>query len=151
MLLARSGVLLLTWTDPTGALGKLRRQLHHTFPGACSKQSNIIHTSLFRVVETPLSEAAAAAEQATGASQQQHSSQLSVEAVAAITAACERWTEKVGGGGAGWQRWGGMAVWLVWEGWWGGVGWGGGLAGSRSCSAKTARAMLMLADRLRGH
>lgn len=128
MLLARSGVLLLTWTDPTGALGKLRRQLHHTFPGACSKQSNIIHTSLFRVVETPLSEAAAAAEQATGASQQQHSSQLSVEAVAAITAACERWTEKVGGGGSRLAAVGryGCVAGLGGVVGWGGVGWGAG-------------------------
>eukprot|EP00775_Hariotina_reticulata_P014571 gene14571-14700_t len=28
LLLARSGVLLLTWTDPSGRLARLRQQLH---------------------------------------------------------------------------------------------------------------------------
>ncbi|KAF6252861.1 hypothetical protein COO60DRAFT_1643656 [Scenedesmus sp. NREL 46B-D3] len=53
VLLSRSGVLLLTWSDPSGALARLRRSLQGSFPGACSKQSSIIHTSLFRIVEAP--------------------------------------------------------------------------------------------------
>jgi hypothetical protein len=100
VLLARSGVLLLAWSDPSGALAALRRSLQGRFPGACSKQSSIIHTSLFRIVEAP----AAVAERQQ---QQQHDSQegggssssaccpLSEAAVAAVSAACERWTDKV--------------------------------------------------------
>ncbi|WIA44262.1 hypothetical protein OEZ86_010565 [Tetradesmus obliquus] len=101
VLLARSGVLLLTWSDPSGALARLRSTLHSSFPGACSKQSSIIHTSLFRILGTPASSADGAVKQ----SQQQTSQQggcaagapLSDAAVASISAACERWTRQLRG------------------------------------------------------
>jgi hypothetical protein len=99
VLLARSGVLLLAWSDPSGALAALRRSLHGRFPGACSKQSSIIHTSLFRIVEAPAAGAERQQQEQLHGSQQGSSSaccrQLSEAAVAAVSAACERWTGKV--------------------------------------------------------
>jgi hypothetical protein len=38
VVLASSGTLLLTWTDPTGAVAALRQGLHAAFPGATHKQ-----------------------------------------------------------------------------------------------------------------
>jgi hypothetical protein len=103
VLLARSGVLLLTWSDPSGALSRLRGSLHSSFPGACSKQSSIVHTSLFRIVETPAS-SNGSAESCQQRQQQQldlqecsaAAAQLSTADVGIITAACEQWTQKVG-------------------------------------------------------
>jgi hypothetical protein len=107
VLLARSGVLLLTWSDPTGALARLRGSLHSSFLGACSKQSSIIHTSLFRIVETPSSSSSSADWSAEPGRQQQQQQQLgqpevsatgvqlSGAAAASISAACERWTQQV--------------------------------------------------------
>ncbi|WIA23749.1 hypothetical protein OEZ85_000427 [Tetradesmus obliquus] len=100
-LLARSGVLLLTWSDPSGALARLRSTLHSSFPGACSKQSSIIHTSLFRILGTP----ASSPDGAGRPSQQQTSEQevsaagapLSDAAIQSISAACERWTQQLRG------------------------------------------------------
>jgi hypothetical protein len=51
--MARGGTLLLGWVDPTGVVDQLRHSLQKTFPGASSKQSNIIHTSLLRIIQTP--------------------------------------------------------------------------------------------------
>ncbi|GBF98403.1 hypothetical protein Rsub_10468 [Raphidocelis subcapitata] len=78
VLLARSGTLLLTWTDPTpGATAALRRALLEAFPGApAARQPDIIHSSLFRIL-TP--------------------AQLGPEAMAAIAAEAARWTERVRG------------------------------------------------------
>lgn len=104
VLLARSGVLLLTWSDPSGALARLRASLHSRFPGACSKQSSIIHTSLFRITGTP---AVSDVESGQPGQQQQQllgqgearpaGAQLSDAAVASISAACERWTQQLQG------------------------------------------------------
>jgi hypothetical protein len=98
VLLARSGVLLLAWSDASGALAALRRSLHGRFPGACSKQSSIIHTSLFRIVEAPAGAERQQQEQLHDSQTGSSSAccqQLSQAAVAAVSAACERWTGKV--------------------------------------------------------
>lgn len=71
-------MLLITWTEvgESNVLPDLRRRLREAFPGASSKQSTIIHSSLLRILSpTP----------------------LGAEAVSAISAACERWTEKLRG------------------------------------------------------
>jgi hypothetical protein len=47
-----TGTLLLGWSDPSGTVARLRQDLAAAFPGASSKQSNIIHTSLLRIVTT---------------------------------------------------------------------------------------------------
>uniref|UniRef100_A0A383VDX6 Uncharacterized protein n=1 Tax=Tetradesmus obliquus TaxID=3088 RepID=A0A383VDX6_TETOB len=102
VLLARSGVLLLTWSDPNGALARLRGSLHSSFPGACSKQSSIIHTSLFRIVGTPA--VSDVGSEQPGQQQQQllgeaeaAGAKMSAAAVANISAACERWTQQLQG------------------------------------------------------
>lgn len=55
VVLTRQGTLLLTWLDPSGTLAQLRSALKITFPGASSRQPNIIHTSLLRIVAAPCS------------------------------------------------------------------------------------------------
>jgi hypothetical protein len=62
VLLARSGTLLLTWLDPTGAVAAVRSAMKAAFPGACSRQASIIHTSLARVAALPPSRRTAARE-----------------------------------------------------------------------------------------
>ena len=76
VLLARSGTLLLTWTDPTGEVSHLRHQLVTRLPGATSRQATIIHTSLARIV-TPEA--------------------LPSDVVQRIAAAAEKWTQVVRG------------------------------------------------------
>lgn len=100
VLLARSGVLLLTWSDPSGALARLRGSLHSSFPGACRKQSIIIHTSLFRIVGTPAvsdvgSEQPGQQQQQLLGEDEAAGAKLSAAAVANISAACEQWTQQV--------------------------------------------------------
>lgn len=101
VLLACSGVLLLTWSDPSGALARLRGSLHSSFPGACSKQSSIIHTSLFRILGTPASSADGVGRPSQQQTSQQEASAagtpLSGAAIQSISAACERWTQQLRG------------------------------------------------------
>lgn len=80
VVLAKSGVLLLTWTDPTGALTALRRRLRDHFPGHSPKQPFTIHTSLWRIVGPP-------------------GAQLPPDAVRAVAGEARRWTEQVGSAG----------------------------------------------------
>ncbi|GFR49436.1 hypothetical protein Agub_g11494, partial [Astrephomene gubernaculifera] len=75
---ASSGVLLLTWTEvgEGAAISGLRHRLRETFPGASTKQATIIHSSLLRIVSSePLGRAA----------------------VEEVSAACQRWTERLRG------------------------------------------------------
>lgn len=74
VLLASSGTLLLTWTDPAGAVDDVRRLCHERFPGASAKQPNIIHTSLFRILTAR---------------------QLDRDVIEAVHQACGRWTDQV--------------------------------------------------------
>lgn len=48
--MADSGTLVLTWTDPCGEISLLRKQLSMSFPGKPTPQSNIIHSSVIRVL-----------------------------------------------------------------------------------------------------
>lgn len=48
--MADTGTLVLTWTDPCGGIARLRKDLSDSFPGKPRAQSNIIHTSLIRVL-----------------------------------------------------------------------------------------------------
>ncbi|GFH19403.1 uncharacterized protein HaLaN_16345 [Haematococcus lacustris] len=74
VVLARTGTLLMTWRDETGAVTGLRQALRRTFPGACAKQANIIHTSLLRILGP---------------------AQLPRETIAAIVALCDKLTAKL--------------------------------------------------------
>ena len=76
VVLARSGTLLLLWADPSGGLTRLRAALRNRFPGAPSKQSNIAHTSLFRVTTAR---------------------PLDAGSVAALAAEAEKWTRQLKG------------------------------------------------------
>lgn len=49
-LMAETGTLLLTWTDPCGAVSQMRKDLVSSFPGKPTSQAKIIHTSLLRVL-----------------------------------------------------------------------------------------------------
>ncbi|KAG2494072.1 hypothetical protein HYH03_007715 [Edaphochlamys debaryana] len=75
---ASTGVLLLTWTEvgTNSIVTDLRARLRKAFPGASTKQASIIHSSLLRIV-TP--------------------HPLGAAAVEAVSAACERWTERLRG------------------------------------------------------
>eukprot|EP00210_Caulerpa_lentillifera_P001830 g1760.t1 len=48
--LAESGVLLALWVDETEVCFDLRNQLRAEFPDAPSKQTSILHSSLFRII-----------------------------------------------------------------------------------------------------
>ena len=48
ILLADSGVLLAVWLDETDAITQIRHQFRSHCPNAPAKQTNIIHTTLFR-------------------------------------------------------------------------------------------------------
>uniref|UniRef100_A0A7R9VQP7 Uncharacterized protein n=1 Tax=Chlamydomonas euryale TaxID=1486919 RepID=A0A7R9VQP7_9CHLO len=76
VVMAASGTLLLTWVDPTGNVAALRESLHAAFPGACTKQARIIHSSLLRVLSDE---------------------QLSSDDVRKVNDVCERWTAKLRG------------------------------------------------------
>mmetsp|Transcript_13786 Transcript_13786/g.29733 ORF Transcript_13786/g.29733 Transcript_13786/m.29733 type:complete len:359 (-) Transcript_13786:849-1925(-) len=76
VVMANSGTLLITWTDPSGYVEDLRQRLKTAFPGATSKQASIIHTSLMRIVD---------------------SEQLTPGVVAAVGAKCKEWTDKLRG------------------------------------------------------
>lgn len=108
-----TGTLLLGWTDPSGTVAGLRQQLAATFPGASSKQSNIIHTSLLRVVTTPTPQQQKQQQQqhldeaeqspavgsdggssSDGDPQQQQQQQLPAAVVAAVSELCERLTRQ---------------------------------------------------------
>ena len=77
-MLTRSGTLILGWTDAGGADGvnELRAALRTAFPGATHRQPAIIHTTLFRIVSPEA---------------------LPADAIAAIGAECQRWTERLAG------------------------------------------------------
>ncbi|PNH06223.1 hypothetical protein TSOC_007410 [Tetrabaena socialis] len=79
---AASGVLLLTWTEvgEGAVIPDLRRRLREAFPGASTKQATIIHSSMLRI------------------------------AVAAISAAAERWSARLRG-----TRYSPAALWLIRE------------------------------------
>lgn len=47
-LLGDSGVLLALWFDETESVANIRRQFRTEYPKAPTKQTNIIHTSIFR-------------------------------------------------------------------------------------------------------
>jgi hypothetical protein len=79
VLLARSGVLLLCWRDISGGVAALRARLRAAFPGACSRQSDIVHSTLFRLLSTP------------------GGAPLTAPAAAALEAACERATAALRG------------------------------------------------------
>ncbi len=49
-IMADSGVLLLCWLDPKGAVSELRARLRTAFPGAPPKQASILHTTLLRIL-----------------------------------------------------------------------------------------------------
>jgi hypothetical protein len=79
LVLTRSGTLILCWTDAGGGgdgVNGLRAALRTAFPGATSRQPQIIHTTLFRIVSPE---------------------QLPAETIAAIDAECSRWTERLAG------------------------------------------------------
>ena len=50
MLLADSGTLLVCLADPNGSVAKLRQDLSTAFPGAPTRQTQIIHVSVLRVL-----------------------------------------------------------------------------------------------------
>lgn len=87
VILARSGVLLIAWVDHSGTLERLRHSLRATFPGACHKQSNIIHTSLFRIVETP--------EMASFVHDKTDANMATTLLGAQVQSLCDTWTNKV--------------------------------------------------------
>eukprot|EP00878_Enallax_costatus_P031879 GHUV01034938.1.p1 GENE.GHUV01034938.1~~GHUV01034938.1.p1 ORF type:complete len:292 (+),score=28.25 GHUV01034938.1:485-1360(+) len=93
VLLAPSGVLLLTWVDPSGSLGRLRQSLHEAFPGACSRQSSIIHTSLFRIVDVPTT----VTEGSVSLESQNAVACLDQSTINNIQATCSKWTSRVHG------------------------------------------------------
>ncbi|KAI8469452.1 MAG: hypothetical protein J3K34DRAFT_522119 [Monoraphidium minutum] len=78
VVLARSGTLLLTWSDPGGTAAALRDRLRDRFPGASAKQPFTVHTSLWRLVGP------------AGAA-------LPGAAARALADEARRWTEKVRG------------------------------------------------------
>ena len=50
-----TGTLVITWLDQTDSVTQLRTKMRGAFPGACSRQATIIHTTLLRIVSaTPL-------------------------------------------------------------------------------------------------
>jgi hypothetical protein len=87
VLMANSGTLLITWLDTSGWLRHLRQQLHRAFPGACTSQATIVHTSLFRVL-TP--------------------QQLPRDTISAISQECDRLTAQLRG-----TTWQPSRVWYV--------------------------------------
>jgi len=50
LVLAPSGVLLMTWTDPDGHIPALRSHLRETFPHASARQAKINDSSLLQIV-----------------------------------------------------------------------------------------------------
>lgn len=76
LLLADSGTLLLCSVEHTGHLARLRARLRAAFAGGPPRQSTIVHASIARVL-TP--------------------EKLTPEALAAVRAVCERWTQKLAG------------------------------------------------------
>lgn len=75
VLLARSGVLLLTWRDASGGAAALRGALRAALPGCAAKQPEIIHSSLLRVLSD---------------------TQLDAATIDEIAAETDAWTHKVG-------------------------------------------------------
>ncbi|KAK9806058.1 hypothetical protein WJX73_010102 [Symbiochloris irregularis] len=76
VLLANSGTLLLTYTDPSGQMQAFRSHLRKTLPGAPKRQTNIIHTSLLRILSPQ---------------------QLDDKTREAVQAKCDEWTQKLRG------------------------------------------------------
>ena len=70
------GTLLITWVDPSGKVAELRQRLRGAFPGACTRQAAIIHTSLLRVISDE---------------------QLNSESIMALQRVCESWSIKLKG------------------------------------------------------
>lgn len=96
--MTRSGTLLLGWIDPSGTLAALRQQLGLAFPGASSKQSNIIHTSLLRIITTPQQQQQQlAAAVAAGGSSDPRVQQLPAAVVTALSELCEGLTQRYRG------------------------------------------------------
>ena len=72
-----AGTLLITWVDPSGRVKGLRQRLREVFPGACSRQASIIHTSLMRILSSE--------------------EQLDRDAIAAVGRVCKQWTQRLRG------------------------------------------------------
>lgn len=82
--MTRSGTLLLTWLDVGGEVARLRAALSATFPGGSTRQANIVHTSLLRIVAVP----------AAACGQQQ---QLPPDVVQALSSLCESLSTRLRG------------------------------------------------------
>jgi hypothetical protein len=101
-MMTRSGTLLIGWTDPSGQLARLRNHLGVTFQGASSKQSNIIHTSLLRVVALPQQQKQQQQQQGQGQQQQQQQQQedlgqFPAPVLASLSDMCELLTQRYRG------------------------------------------------------
>lgn len=81
VLMTSGGTLIVAWIDRQSRVQQLRQKLRSTFPGASSKQSSIIHTSLSRVVSKDGSDLPP----------------LDSPAVKRIQSVCDKWTEKLRG------------------------------------------------------
>ncbi|KAK9794968.1 hypothetical protein WJX73_009426 [Symbiochloris irregularis] len=76
ILFASSGTLLLCFVDLSGRLLEIRRRARSSFPGACEKQSSIMHMTLGRVL--------------TGRA-------MTSEEVHSVRAKCKHWTSRLQG------------------------------------------------------
>ena len=76
MLLADSGTLLVCLLDPNDSLANLRQDLRTAFPGAPTRQTQIIHVSVLRVLTAR---------------------QLSVDDRQRVQAVCDDYTQKLQG------------------------------------------------------
>jgi hypothetical protein len=81
VLMTSGGTLIIAWVDRKGGVQQLRQKLRFSFPGASSKQSSMIHTSLTRIVSQDGSDLPPA----------------SSPAIKRIQEVCDRWTEKLKG------------------------------------------------------
>jgi len=86
---ARSGTLLLLFVEEGGKVRSLRRGLREALPGAPSKQPNILHASLLRLLSPAT---------------------LPADAVERVDRACDEWTKKLRG-----QAWEPEYLWYVLE------------------------------------
>eukprot|EP01025_Chloroclados_australasicus_P034078 TRINITY_DN348_c0_g1_i5.p1 TRINITY_DN348_c0_g1~~TRINITY_DN348_c0_g1_i5.p1 ORF type:complete len:334 (-),score=25.96 TRINITY_DN348_c0_g1_i5:483-1484(-) len=48
--MTQGGVLIICWLDRSGSIRRIRQTCRNSFPGAAKKQSQIIHTSLLRIL-----------------------------------------------------------------------------------------------------
>ena len=81
VLITRGGTLIIAWTDRVARVQQLREKLRGIFPGASSKQSSLIHTSLSRIVSEDGS----------------HLPPPGSPALKEMQKVCDKWTEKLKG------------------------------------------------------